>query len=129
MSPRGALAPALAAAAMPYGYTISVWGSGALLTRTHGLPQTWEIGAFAAGAVLAFALLGLFARGAVGPEHAADRLVAGALHWLAAGAAIGSAALVSRLPGWEAWPLASFAATAAFFLCASAQLALAAARH
>ena len=46
------------------------------------------------------------------------------MHWLAAGAAVGAAALVARIGGWEAWPLAAFAATAIYILGASVQLAL-----
>ena len=35
-----------------------------------------------------------------------------------------TAALVARIGGWEAWPLADFAATAIYILGAGVQLAL-----
>jgi hypothetical protein len=72
--------------------------------------------------------MGLLAQGgltrAEPNEPAPDRVLAGAMHWLAAGAAVGAAALVARIEGWEAWPLAAFAATAIYILGASVQLAL-----
>lgn len=54
---------------------------------------------------------------------------AGALHWLAAGAAVGAAALIAEIHGWEAWPLASFAATVIYIVGASAQLAVVSTRR
>ena len=123
----------VAASAAPYGYTISIWSSGAVLLGTHGTPRVAEVFAFLAGALTGFGLLGLLAHGAFARgeslDHAPDRVLAGALHWLAAGGAVGAAVLVAKLPGWEAWPLASFAATTIYILIASAQLALVTARR
>jgi hypothetical protein len=78
---RAALGTIVAASAAPYGYTISIWSSGA------------------------------------------------ALHWLAAGAAVGAAALLAEIHAWEAWPLGSFAATSIYILGAGAQLAVVSARR
>jgi hypothetical protein len=123
-----AMGTIVAASAAPYGYTISIWSSGAVLMNSHGTPHVAEVFAFVAGALIGFGLMGLFARGgltrAEPNEHAPDRVLAGAMHWLAAGAAVGAAALVARIGGWEAWPLAAFAATAIYILGASVQLAL-----
>jgi hypothetical protein len=123
-----AMGTIVAASAAPYGYTISVWSSGAILMGSHGTPDVAEVFAFVAGALTGFGLMGLLARGGLTPaaphEHAPDRVLAGAMHWLAAGAAVGAAALVARIDGWEAWPLAAFAATAIYILGASVQLAL-----
>lgn len=125
---RAALGTMVAASAAPYGYTISIWSAGAVLLGTHGTPRVAEVFAFLAGALTGFGLLGLLAHGALARgeslDHAADRVLAGALHWLAAGSAVGGAVLVAKLSGWEAWPLASFAATTIYILIASAQLAL-----
>ena len=89
--------------------------------------------AFLAGALSGFGLMGLLAYGALArtesSHDAADRVLAGALHWLAAGAAIGAAALIAELHGWVARPLGSFAVTAIYILGASVQLALVSARH
>ena len=123
-----AMGTIVAASAAPYGYTISIWSSGAVLMQSHGTPHVAEVFAFVAGALTGFGLMGLLARGgltrAEANAHAPDRVLAGAMHWLAAGAAVGAAALVARIGGWEAWPLAAFAATAIYILGASVQLAL-----
>ena len=123
-----ALGTIVAASAAPYGYTISIWSSGAVLMHSHGTPSVADVFGFLAGALTGFGLMGLLARGGLTPEdppaHAPDRVLAGAMHWLAAGAAVGAAALVARIGGWEAWPLAAFTATAVYILGASVQLAL-----
>ena len=125
---QAAMGTIVAASAAPYGYTISIWSSGAVLMQSHGTPRVAEVFAFVAGALTGFGLMGLLARGgltrAEPNTHPPDRVLAGAMHWLAAGAAVGAAALVARIEGWEAWPLAAFAATAIYILGASVQLAL-----
>lgn len=130
---RAALGTMVAASAAPYGYTISIWSSGAMLMRTHGTPDAGEIFGFLAGALTGFGLMGLLAQGALARmeslDHAGDRVLAGAMHWLAAGSAVGTVALIAELHGWEAWPLCSFAATTIYILGASAQLALVATRR
>lgn len=101
--------------------------------RYHGTPGVADVFAFVAGALTGFGLMGLLAQGALARkeafDHAGDRVLAGTLHWLAAGAAVGSVALLAQLDGWEAWPLGSFAATSIYISGASIQLALVAARH
>lgn len=125
---RAALGTIVAASAAPYGYTISMWSSGAILIHTHGTPRVAEVFAFLAGALTAFGLLSLLAQGPIARmellDHAGDRVLAGALHWVAAGAAVATSALLAQLLTWEAWPLASFAATTIYLVGASAQLAL-----
>jgi hypothetical protein len=123
-----ALGTIVLASAAPYGYTISIWSSGAVLMHSHGTPSVAAVFGFLAGALTGFGLMGLLARGGLSredpPPLAPDRVLAGAMHWLAAGAAVGAAALVARIGGWEAWPLAAFTATAIYMLGASVQLAL-----
>ena len=123
----------VAASAAPYGYTISIWSSGAVLLRSHGVPTVAEVFAFLAGALIGFGALALAAQGALtrmeSLDHAPDRVLAGALHWLATGAAVGAAALLAEIHAWEAWPLGSFAATTIYILGASAQLAVITARR
>jgi hypothetical protein len=127
-----ALATIVAASAAPYGYTISVWSSGAVLIHTHGVPTVGEVFAFLGGALCGYGTIALLARDAVGAapqvDDASDRVLAGALHWLAAGGAVGSVALIAEIGGWEAWPLASFALTCVYLLGASVQLAFVAGR-
>jgi hypothetical protein len=122
----------VASSATPYGYTVSLWSTGALLLHSHSTPAAWEVFLFAAGAVLGFTLIGLVAHGRMWAAstlpHGPETILAGLLHWFAVGAAVGAAALVSLIPGWVAWPLASLLATLLYLLGASAQLALVASR-
>ena len=118
----------LAAAAVPYGYTVTVWSSGAILARRHGIPTAAEVFAFAGGAVAGFSVAALVLLCTHGvpqvPLRPVQRLVAGALNWLAVGVAIASVAGLARFHGWAAWPLSSFVATVLYVSIASAQLAI-----
>lgn len=42
---------------MAYGYTLFVWGAGAMLIAEYGAPEPGDVFAFVAGAVVGFALL------------------------------------------------------------------------
>lgn len=125
-----AFATMLEASAAPYGYTISVWSSGAMLMHFRGQPSVGEVFAFVAGAVAGFAALGAVGRRVVrraeplapGPS----RVWAGAMHWLAVGAAVGSATLIAQVQGWTAWPLASAGATIVYLALTTLELAIAA---
>ena len=130
---RAALGTIVTASAAPYGYTISIWSSGAVLLGSHGIPSVAEVFGFLAGALASFGIMALAALSASTRAEplgrAPDRVIAGALHWLAAGAAVGAAALLAEIHGWEAWPLGSFAATTIYILGASVQLALVSTRR
>ncbi len=125
---RAALGTMVAARAAPYGYTVSIWSSGAVLMRGHGTPSVGAVFGFVAGALTGFTALALLARGTLNRseslDDAGDRVLAGMLHWLAVGAAVGAVAALAELPGWTAWPLGSFAAMTIYLLGASAQLTL-----
>ncbi len=129
---RAALGTIVSASAAPYGYTISLWSSGALLIHLHGAPTVGEIFLFLTGALLGFALVGSFAHGALrttmplspGQGH----VLTGLLHWFSVGLAVGSVALVAEVPSWIAWILGSLIATSVYLLAASLQLALVTAR-
>ena len=126
------LGTVVAASAAPYGYTVTLWSSGALLTHFRGTPNVADVFLFAAGALIGFGLLGLAAHRSLqmndplppGPE----RVIAGILHWFAVGAALGTVALLAEIQGWVAWPLCSFTGTVLYLLLASLQLALLRAR-
>jgi hypothetical protein len=126
---RRCFATIVSASSAPYGYTITIWSSGALLLHYRSAPHVWEVFLFVAGAVAAFAGLWLIGRGAI--EHSeplpqgATRAFAGVLDLFAAGAAVGGAALIATLRSPAAWPLASLAATAIYLTAASLQLAVA----
>jgi hypothetical protein len=125
-----AFASMLESSAAPYGYTITVWSSGALLMHYRGQPAVGDVFAFLAGAVAGFALLGLVGwrviRRAEPMALGPPRVWAGAMHWLGAGAAVGAAALVAQIASWVAWPAASAAATVVYLAAGTLELALAA---
>lgn len=129
---RAALGTIVSASATPYGYTISLWSSGALLIRLHGLPTVAEIYLFLTGALAGFSLVGLFAHGAlrtrVPVSPGQGHVLTGLLHWFSVGLAVGSVALVAEVPTWIAWFLGSLIATSVYLLATSLQLALVTAR-
>jgi hypothetical protein len=62
---RRAFATMVSSSAAPYGYTLTVWSSGALLIHFRHAPTVWEVFLFLFGAVVAFAALWLFGRGPI----------------------------------------------------------------
>ena len=96
---RPALRATVAASAAPYGYTLTVWTSGAVLSHARGIPSAAQALLFLAGAVAAYALIAGVAVGGSRqrlvpePAHAA---VWGGLHLFSVGLAIGAATLVAH---------------------------------
>lgn len=123
-----ALATIVSASAAPYGYTVSLWSSGALLMHFRGAPGTGEVFLFAAGALCGFSLVGLIAHPSLRTSSpmapGLQPVVAGALHWFAVGIAVGSAGVIAHLDTPVAWLLGSFAATSLYLLGAGLQLAV-----
>jgi uncharacterized YccA/Bax inhibitor family protein len=114
----------------PYGYTLTVWTSGAVLTHARGIPTTVDALLFMLGAVGGFALVGIAAFGThrahVRVEPQQPQLWAG-FHVLSVGASIGAGALIAHLvQNSGAWPLGGFVATTIYLVVLTAQLALAA---
>lgn len=129
---RRAVVTMLEASAAPYGYTVTLWSSGAVAIHFQGPPDLLDIALFAGGGVAAFALLAALlhpaAQGTTPLPPGPSSLVAGSVDFLAVGLAVGAAGLVALIPARPAWVLVSFVATALYLLIASLQLALAAAR-
>jgi hypothetical protein len=126
---RSALGTTVAASAGPYGYTLTIWTSGAVLSHAHGIPSATDALLFLIGAVAAYALVGVLAFGGLSehlmlePTRAA---VWGGLHFLSVGLAIGAASLVARWDAtFAAWPLGGFVATALYLLASASELTLA----
>ena len=117
---RAALATVVAASALPYGYTLAIWGSGAVLVRTRGAPSRAEAFIFAAGAIAGFylvdQLLDLLAAESLGPikpiNRSEDRVLAGVFEWIAVGAALGAVSLLDDVHGWLPWLVGPLTATA-----------------
>ena len=104
-----------------------------MLMRVHGNPPIAAVFAYMAGALIGFGLMSVLAQGALTREqsldHPADRVLAGAMNWFAAGVAVGAVALIAELDSAVAWALGSFAATTIYILCASTQLAFVSTRR
>jgi hypothetical protein len=71
---RAALKSAARSSAVPYGYTLTVWSSGAVLMRSHGAPPVADVFLFLAGGVAAFVAIALLsAAGGEPPEPDDER--------------------------------------------------------
>lgn len=124
------LRSAVAACGAPYGYTLSVWTSGALLISAHGLPSLVDALSFMVGSVAGYALVGTLAFGNLGDPggDGVGRAPAlwGNVHVLSIGGAILASYPASHfLDGYLAWPATGFAATAAYLLLLAAEFAIA----
>lgn len=130
----------LSSTIVPYGYTVTLWVSGAYLLHRHGAADR-GVGvvdgvAFAAGALFAFGLLAALSgslpsgkSGAPGSlaaqAEARHPVFAAGVHVVAVGLALTCSMLGSRWFGDAAWFLAPFLATAVYLAVASAELAIA----
>ncbi len=119
----------LGASGTAYGYTLTVWSTGSVLTHAYGAPSPPEVFLFFGGAVLAFATVGALAFGGVtaefGGESSRVRLW-GSFHFLSVGLAVGAVWLASaHVPSLPGWPLGTFVATAAYMSLVAAENAAA----
>ncbi|HEY1355410.1 MAG TPA: hypothetical protein VGF09_03760 [Solirubrobacterales bacterium] len=127
---RAHLQAAVATSAAPYGYTLTIWTSGAVTTHAEGLPTTIDALLFLAGAVAGFALVGAGAHGSAvrvfrNPEESAVRLWGGFHIPSVAVAIAGSSIVVALFSGPVVWPLVGFFATSIYLLGIAAQFTIA----
>jgi hypothetical protein len=112
-------------AAAPYGYTLSVWASGAALVSVHGIPKTLSALTFVVGAVLGFAFVGALAYGGIPGQLDQEKghaLLWGSLHFLSVGLATGAVTLVAYfIEGFIVWPLGGFLVTSIYLLVVGAE--------
>jgi hypothetical protein len=123
MDVRGRLRANLLAEGRAYGYTLTIWGAGAMLIQEFGLPTHGEVFAYVGGALAAMAALAAVAfEGLAGTRATADVdgrpaasivHVAAALGNLAVSYAVIEAANGS-LPALWAFLLVGFQATATY---------------
>lgn len=124
------LQAAVANSAAPYGYTLTVWTSGAVAINARGIPTTVEALLFLGGAVAGFAMVGAIAHGSPAEvlKSSPDARVRlwGGFHIPSVGAAIGAVAVVTALvDSVLAWPLVGFVATSIYLLTIAAQFTIA----
>jgi hypothetical protein len=120
----------VAASAAPYGYTLTVWTSGAVTMHAQGAPSALEALLFLAGAVVGFAAVGIAAHGSpteiLGTSQEVRVRLSGGFHLPSVGLAIGLAALVSELSdGVLAWPVVGFFSTSVYLVVMAAQFTIA----
>lgn len=112
---------ALFAMALPYGFSVVVWGSGTILITSRGKPHAGDVFLGALGVVVAYGALQSLGRRADEPAHeqlgSADRpILGGTGHVLAIGGALGAAALLAEISSWLAWPVAFFGSTTVYLV-------------
>jgi hypothetical protein len=56
------LAAVASGSAVPYGYTVTLWSSGAVLSHAHGAPDLVRVALFMASAIAGYNLFGAVAR-------------------------------------------------------------------
>ncbi|MBX0321901.1 hypothetical protein EGH21_02530 [Halomicroarcula sp. F13] len=124
MDARTRLESNLAAESEAYGYTLSIWGGGALLVHTFGIPGvTWAM-AYVAGALGGFGTLAVLAfRGVsetAAPPESQSPLVASTIHVVATGGTLAAVYLLVTVAGNRrpvvVYLVAGFLATAAYNL-------------
>lgn len=106
MSFRGRLRTNLAEESKAYGFTLVIWGSGAILMDQHGFPTVFQVMLYVLGAVLGFGLLAIAVYGSVFREFSGIReesiIVASTIHLLGALGTISLVILFGAVldPGW-----------------------------
>ncbi len=124
---RGALKQTVVSSAFPYGYTLTIWTSGAVLSHARGLPTTADAFLFMGGALIGFALVALIAFGGLYSQNVRPPAVFSlweAFHLFSIGLAIGLAAIVAHLVhNMAAWPLDGFLATVLYLTMTAIQIA------
>jgi hypothetical protein len=122
---RSDLRNVIGSSASAYGYTLTVWSTGMVLSHAYGPPSPPLVFSFFVGAVLAFAVVGIVAFGGVSVEfgvEASHIQLWGSFRFLSVGVAVGLAWLVSTYtPSFPGWPMGAFVATASFLVMVGAE--------
>ncbi len=126
---RSALQTAVSGSAAPYGYTLTIWTSGAVVMQGRGLPTTADVALFVAGAIAGFITLGVLAFGGIRRHLTSTPSRASlwsAFHLGSVGVAGTAAGLAGHyLEHAAAWPLAGFVATCLYLAVYALQALLA----
>ncbi len=119
------LGSVIASSAAAYGYTLTVWSAGMVLSHAYGPPDPLQVFSFFGGAILAFAIVGALTFGGVTAEFGSESSrveLWGSFHFLSVGLGVGSAWLAaSHVPSLAGWPLGAFLATAIYLFVVGAE--------
>jgi hypothetical protein len=123
---RHSLRKAVGTSAGPYGYTLTIWTTGAVLVHARGMPTTVEALLFMVGAVIGFTVVGAAAfrsNPSVRGHGTSHPVLWGSFHFVPVAASVGAASLVAHfIHGASTWPLAGFTATALYLTFVAAQI-------
>ena len=123
MEPSKRLARNLVAESKAYGYTLTIWGGGAILVAHYGTPDIVRVAAYVGGALVAMTLLAAVAFGGLlAEQHQPEGErppVASMVHIAATGGSLLASYLVSvggqgRLPPALVFSLVGFLGTALY---------------
>lgn len=112
------LRSAVGTSAAPYGFTLAVWGTGAITTSFRGTPGPLQVFVFVTGVIIAFAVVGAFAYGGIrgrsgGGRHGVE--LWGNFHIPAVGLTVAVATLTGYLvSSGLSWFLCPFLATGTY---------------
>ena len=122
---RSDLRNVVGSSASAYGYTLTIWSTGMVLSHAYGPPTPPLVFSFFLGAVLAFAAVGIGAFGGVTVEFGVEPShvqLWGSFRFLSVGVAVGVAWLASAYaPSLPGWPLGGFVATASYLVMMGAE--------
>lgn len=112
-----------------YGYTLSIWGSGASLINAFGFPSGMEVMLYVLGAVVGFGLLAVAVYGgmlgAVANLRDEEMVVASMVHLLAALGTVGASVVIANtLSAVPAFFLTGVNASVTYNLLLLAEVAL-----
>jgi hypothetical protein len=123
MEPSQRLARNLVAESKAYGYTLTIWGGGAILIAHYGVPDIIRVALYVGGALVAMAALAFVAFGGLLTEQRRPegdrRLAASMVHVAATGGSLLVSYLVSvggkgRLPPAVVFAVVGFLTTALY---------------
>ncbi|MBS2032607.1 MAG: hypothetical protein JST54_32335 [Deltaproteobacteria bacterium] len=129
---RRAFETLLASSATPYGYTVAIWCSGALLMHDRGTPTVGDVYLFLVGGLAAFTAVSLLNQRFRSTRPVSKPIAldwSGMLDWLASGVSVGCAWVVAQIGSWVSWLLAPLVVTAIYLLLSTFQLAVSAANR
>jgi hypothetical protein len=127
---RESLRSSIAVSTAPYGYTLTIWGSGAVAMKPLGSPGLLEVLLYMAGAVVAFLVVEAFAYGVpalrIGFGPPPPVTVWGSAHWLSTGLSIFAAwGIAHAIAGAGVWALLGGVVTLLYLLLNACQVTLA----
>ena len=122
---RSDLRNVVGSSASAYGYTLTIWSTGMVLSHAYGPPSPPQVFSFFLGAVVGFAVVGIVAFGGVTVEFGAESSriqLWGSFRFLSVGLAVGAAWFTSaHAPSLPGWPLGAFVATASYLVVVGAE--------